>query len=210
MAKYIKQEMSSQLHANGVKAYYRIKTERNIGFQEFVELMCSHSSGISRGEAVKVLLTASDTLAKLLAEGYSVSLEDIGTFKATIGLQPDKEMDAVGSDGPHHNAQSLRVDGVRFQADKELIWKTNSRCKLERGGESRLRRSPYTKEERLQKALAYLEENGGMKVRDYMKLTGLSHTVAANELRDFRRDKSSGIDFIGRGTAIVYVKKRTL
>lgn len=210
MAKYIKQEMSARLHADGVKAYYRMKTERNIGFEEFVERMCSHCSGVSRGDAVRVLLTASDTMAELLAEGYSVSLEDIGTFKATIGLQPDKEMDAIGGDGPHHNALSLRVDGVRFHADKELIWKTNRRCTLERGGESCLRRSPYTKEERLQRALAYLDENGGMKVRDYMKLTGLSHTVAASELRDFRRDQSSGIDFIGRGSAIVYVKKRAL
>ena len=206
MAKYIKQEMADLRKTGEQKAYYRLKTQRNIGFQEFVERMCAHHSGISRGEAIKVLLTTSGYLAELLAEGYSVSLQEWGTFKATIGLAPDKEQDTIDGDEPKHNARSLRVDGVSFQADKELVRNTNRRCNLEREGVSRLRRSPYTKEERLQKAKDYLEEHKAMKVKDYMALTGLSHTVASTELREFRRDKSTGIGFIGRGSAIVYVK----
>lgn len=206
MAKYIKQEMSDRMNTGGSNAFYRLKVERNIGFQEFVERMCHPGSGLSRGEATGVLIKAADMLAGLLAEGYSVSLDEWGTFKATIGLEEGKEQDSIEDDAPWHNARSLCVNGVNFQADKKMVWNIGRRCKLERGGVSRLCRSPYSKEERLQRAIAYLEEHKAMKVKHYMALTGLSHTVAAQELRGFSEDKASGITSIGRGSAIVYVQ----
>jgi hypothetical protein len=51
-----------------------------------------------------------------------------------------------------------------------------------------------------------LEEHGAMRVVEYMELTGLSHTKATLELKEFRQDASTGITFIGQGSAKVYVK----
>ena len=82
---------------------------------------------------------------------------------------------------------------MNFQADKKLVQNARRRCKLERAGVVRVNRSPYTKEERLQKALEYLEENKVLKVGQYMELTGLAHTTASNELRAFSREASAGI-----------------
>ena len=59
----------------------------------------------------------------------------------------------------------------------------------------------------MQIALSYLEENKVLKVGQYMELTGLAHTTAANELRTFSRDASSGIVSVGRRPAVVYVKR---
>ena len=196
------------MHKTGEKkAYYRMKTERKIDFNQFIDLISSHNSGISRGEAFHVLTHATDILAELLAEGYSVTIDEMGTFKATVGLVDDKEMDSFEVGAPKLNARSLRVDGVSFQADKRLIANVDSRCDLKRAGVSRLCRSPFTKEERLQKALEYLNAHGAMKVKDYMELTGLSHTVAAKELRDFEHDAASGITSIGRLAGKVYVRR---
>ena len=207
MAKYIKQELPD-LHKKGEKkAYYRLQTERNIDFQKFVEQICSHHSGISRGDALRVLIQTADVLAELLAEGYSVTIDDLGTFKATVGLGPEKEMDTIDGKEPKRNARSLCLNGVDFQADKRLVSKADRQCKLVRAGVSRLHRSPFTKEERLQKALEYLDTNGAMKVRQYMAMTGLSHTVAARELWEFEHDAASGIDSIGRLASKVYVKR---
>ena len=75
MAKYIKQEMTDLQKTGEQKSFYRMKVERNIDTQEFIERMCHPGSGLSRGEAVSVLIRAADTLAALLAEGYSVSLD---------------------------------------------------------------------------------------------------------------------------------------
>ena len=207
MAKYIKQELPD-LHKKGEKkAYYRLQTERNIDFQGFVERISAHQSGISRGEALRVLIHATDVLAELLAEGYSVTIDEMGTFRATIGLMEDKEMDTIDGDETKRNARSLCLNGVNFQADKRLVSKADRKCKLVRAGVSRLHRSPLTKEERLKKALEYLETNGVLRVKQYMALTGLSHTAAATELRAFARDAASGIDSIGRLAGKVYVKR---
>ena len=207
MARYIKQELPD-LHKTGEKkAYYRMKTERKIDFNQFVDLISSHNSGISRGEAFRVLMHATDILAELLAQGYSVTIDEMGTFKATIGLVRDKEMDSFEEGTPKLNARSLRVDGVSFKADKRLILNVDKRCDLKRAGVSRLCRSPFSKEERLQKALEYLNAHGAMKVKDYMELTSLSHTVAAKELREFEHDAASGITSIGRLAGKVYVRR---
>ena len=132
----------------------------------------------------------------------------MGTFKATIGLVDDKEMDAFEEGTPKLNARSLRVDGVNFQVDKRLIANVDTRCNLERAGVSRLYRSPFSKEERLQKALEYLNAHGAMKVKDYMEISGLSHSVAAKELCGFEHDAASGITSIGRLAGKVYVRRR--
>ena len=207
MAKYIKQEVPDMLKTGNQKVFYRLKKERNIDFEEFVSRMAHPGSGISRGEAIRILLTASETLASLLAEGHSVSLDEWGTFKATIGVEPDKEVDTIDGDETKRNSRSLRISGIHFQADKKLVREVDLRCKLERAGVSRVRRSPYTREERLQKALDYLSEHGFMRVKHYMELTGLGQSTAANELRAFSEDPSTGIDSTGRRATLVYINR---
>ena len=145
-------------------------------------------------------------MAELMGKGYSVSIDGLGTFRASLGLEKDKEMDSFDEGETKRNARSLRLTGINYRADKELIKNANHHCKLERAGEARLHHSPYSQEERLKMALQYLEIHGAMRVVDYMNLTKLSRTKAAMELKGFGEDSSSGITFIGRGSAKVYVK----
>ena len=207
MAKYIKQEMPDLRQTGEKRIYYRMKTESHIDFAHFIETLHRSNNGISEADAIRVLLSTADQLAELLGKGHSVTLEGIGTFKATIGLKEDKEQDTLDGNDAKLNSRSLQLKGVNFRVDKELIKKARKDCKLQREGIARIHRSPYTKEERLDLALEYLGKHGAMKVADYMELTGLSRTTATLELQEFRKDTTSGIDFIGRGSAKVYVKR---
>ena len=207
MPKYIKQELPDLRGTGEKKVYYRLKTERNIDFKHFVQSLNRVNNGISEADAIRVLLASADHLAELLGQGNSVTLAGIGTFKATIGLEEDKELDTLDGTETKRNSRSLKLNGVNFRADKELVKQANGHCKLKREGTARIHRSPYDKDKRLSLALEYLEEHGAMRVADYMELTGLSRTVAAMELKAFRQDPNSGVDFIGRGSAKVYVKK---
>ena len=207
MAKYIKQEMPELNGKGEEKVYYRMKTERNIDFKSFAKEVNRYHSIMNRALVENVITNAMDVLARLLGKGYSVSLDGLGTFKATLGLKPDKEMDTFDEDDTKRNARSLQLTNVNFKADKVLIREANKHCKLEREGESRLRRSPFSKEQRLKMAQDYLEKHGAMKVIDYVKMTGLSRTKATLELKEFRRDASTGIDTIGRRSTLVYVLK---
>ena len=206
MAKYIKQEMTDLSGKGEEKVYYRLQTERNIDFKALAEYVGRHNGMMSKGLVINVMEHVVDAMAELLGEGHSVTIDGLGTFRASIGLKKEKEMDTFDGDETKRNAQSLRLTGINYRADKVLIREANRHCKLERAGESRLHHSPYTKEERLKLALQYLEEHGAMRVAEYMELTGLSRTKAAMELKEFRQDLSSGITFIGRGSSKVYVK----
>ena len=206
MAKYIKQEMIDLSGKGEEKVYYRLQTERNISFAELAQQIEQHHGLMNRGLVKNVMSHIVDEMAELLGEGYSVTIDGLGTFKASIGLEEDKEMDTFDGDDTKRNARSLRLTGINYRADKSLIKQANRHCKLERAGESRLHHTPYSKEERLKLAHQYLEEHGVMRVVEYMELTGLSRTKATLELKEFRQDASTGITFIGRGSAKVYVK----
>lgn len=206
MVKYIKQEMPNLNGKNEPQVYYRLKTDRNINSKEFAKYICRNGSASDRAEVESVLIRIADGLAKLLGNGHSVTLDGVGTFKAGLGLKQDKEMDTFDGNETKRNARSLQLTNINFRADKLLIREANRHCKLERYGESRLRQSPYSKEQRLQLALEFLEKNGTMHIADYMALTGLSRTTATMELKAFRQDPTSGISFTGRGSNKVYVK----
>jgi len=144
-----------------------------------------------------------------MADGYSVSVDGLGIFKASIGVREDKEMDTINGEESKHNATSLQVTGINYRADKHLISNTDSHCHLVRGGVRKLCRSPYTKEERLQLALDFLNDPAYpfMRLDDYATLTGLSKSVASKELIEFRENNETGITATGRGTSKVYIKR---
>ena len=207
MAKYIKQEMNDLSGKGEEKVYYRLQTERNISFNELTQQIEQHHGMMNRGLVKNVMTHVVDAMAELLGNGYSVTIDGLGTFKASIGLEEDKVMDTFEGDETKRNARSLQLTHIQYRADKSLVKEANRRCKLERAGESRLCQSPYTKEERLKLALEFLGKRGAMRVADYVEMTGLSRSVATKELIEFRRDVSSGISFIGSGNHKVYVKR---
>ena len=200
MVKYIKQEMPDMTGKGETRAYYRIRSVGNIDTREFIRLVSQAGGGLSEGSVSHVLYQMTSKLADLLGRGHTVTIDGLGTFKATLGVRRGKEMEEK------LNARSIEVNGINFRVDKRLVQETDQGCVLERGPVCRLRRSPYTREERLQLALDYLGENGVMRVMDYARLTGLSRSTAARELKAFRQDPASGLTFSGRGTAKVYVR----
>ena len=207
MAKYIKQEMPDIAGKGEHQVYYRMQTERNIGAAEFVEEVAGLGTGLSEGAVTHVLEQMVQTMARLLADGHTVTIGGLGTFRTAIGVMEGKEQDSFDADESKRNAQSIEVKGVNFRADKALVKDIRVQCRLERGKESRLHRSPYTREERLARALAFMEEHTVLRVPDYVKLTGLSRTTASLELRELCQDPASGIRSIGQRASKVYIKR---
>ncbi len=207
MAKYIKQEMPDLKKAGENKAYYRMETSRRVSMAEFVKEISVPGFGITKASAVQVLSQAATTLAGLLAEGCAVTIDGIGTFKATVGVRNDKEQDSFAPNESQRNAQSIEVNGVHYRADKRLVHDINVQCTLVRGKQGRIKRSPYTLEERISRAIAYIEEHGYLTVKNYALLNGLSVSTASVELRELRSDASSGIRAIGKRSGLIYVKR---
>ena len=205
---------------------YRMKT-LPMGNADFIE-DCARYTTFSEPEIMGILNLVADQLAKRMARGYSVTIDGLGTFKAQVGLTRDarkrkkeeeKQSAALATDGYGSqqeeteaaqrslNARSLEVTGVLWKPAKSLIRDTNLACNLERGGTEMLRTSKYTFEERKARALAFIKQNTVMRVDDYVRLTGLSHTKAAAELKNMCNGENSGITSTGTHSSKVFIAK---
>ena len=124
MAEYIKQEMSDLDGSGEQRVFYRMKTYHNINAREFVSKLARPGSELSEGNVLHVLTTLADELAYYMAQGYSVSIDGVGTFKPTLGIAEGKETDTLDGDEQKRNARSIMVNGVNFRASKDLIKET--------------------------------------------------------------------------------------
>lgn len=176
---------------------------------EFVRRVGEGSIGLNQSVVESALAGVSEKLAQLMGLGYSVKVRGLGTFAISLGMEQDKEyekLDADDCDAGKRNAQSIKVRRIRFKADKRLMRRTTHWCNLEREGERGITPLCTSEEERRRMAIDFMGKNLFMKVADYMRLTGMSKTMAAKELRRFRQDPASGITVRGHGAHIVYVK----
>lgn len=208
MADYVKQELPNLDGKGEDRSYYRILKRGNVNSNQLIDRICNiGGSSLSRGTIIHVLTTVAEEMARQMADGYSVTLDGIGTFSATIGVREGKEQDTFYGEEVKRNAKSLEVKNVTFRSDKELVKEVSRRCDLKRAGVFQIHRSKYNKEERLKLALDYLSSHSVMRIQDYVELTGLSRTSATLELKEFRENPESGITFSGRGTTKVYIKR---
>ena len=205
-AKYIKREIPDLNGTGRTQAYYKMELT-SMNFDEFVSL-CAREGHMDESAILGVLSLVSEKLALSMAEGYSVKLDGIGTFNAKLGVRDDMLQDAFEEGESSRNAHSIKVTGVAYRADADLIRATNRMCILERGGVSRIRKSKLTLTERIQKARDFLEKNMFMRVPDYVRLTGLSRTTASMELRRLALDPTSGITSKGTRSQKFYVLRK--
>ena len=201
MAEYIKKEMPD-VHKTGTNlVYYRLKRRETLDFKEFTRRVSKANRLYTPSVIQGVIMAVSSELAYQMAQGHNVKIDGLGTFHAKLGLDKTKsrkEMDTFEEGTTKRNAQSIKVTGVSFRVDKELVRETDRHCNLERGGEERLRKSKYSEGERIELARRYIRQNGYMRVFNYASLTGLSYTTASRELR--RIASNPATDIISRGS----------
>lgn len=208
VAKYIRQQVSNCIGGENTQHYYRLEHTGTAGIQEIAHRIGHAGSSLSETAVIHVLTALPDVMAELMADGQSVKLDGIGTFRAKLGLDRFKEKDEfeAESEKSHRNARSINVTGVNYRADKDLVGRTRYYCHPTKGGDSAIRKSTLTKEERVAMAKIYMDEHGIMRVANYEELTGLSHNDATKELRELRYDPTSGISASGNRSALVYFK----
>jgi len=205
MVKYVKQEMPDLRGTGEKQMFYRLKLYRNMGNEEFIAWMHENCAQINRGQLKSAIEAISASLASLMSFGYSVTLDDIGTFRPRIGLVKGKAEEELEGNGTKRNAQSLQVNGVYFKPSKRLVRATEMRCNLESGGVQRLCESGLTLEERMGKAVEFLGSHANLRVADYAALTGLGMSVARKELHLLAEREDSPIRGVGFGTHRTYV-----
>ena len=205
MAEYEMQEMNLPNKEGKHVCYPRLLLRGQVD-AEYIAGRLAQGSTFQHGEIIGLLRGLSDEIAHQLAQGKSVKLDGIGTFTAALALREDREQEIAEEKGSRHNAQSIRVSGVNFRAEKEFVFETARYCKLERAQRKFLRSSQkYTPEQRLKLAQEYLADHPFLTIKCYAELTGLRPTTASYELKKWADQPDSGISTSGRNTHKVYV-----
>lgn len=86
MAEYIKREMPDMDGSGERKCYYKVKTYSNLSSKDFVKKICYPGSGLSQGEVSKVICHLVGEMKRWLAEGHTVTIDELGTFSLSIGV----------------------------------------------------------------------------------------------------------------------------
>lgn len=203
---YINREVSDLRGGEGTQKIYQIKHRGNKTFDDIVHHIAGHNSGLKEGDIINAVQSVVRCMTEYMLDGYSVDIDGLGRFKLVCGLKKDAA-DADNEQGnTRRNAQSLEVKRINLSANRRLLNDINQRSRFERAGESLLRKSQFSREERRQLALQFFETHPVMHVEDYARLTGLSKTGASLELKAFRQDPESGITSTGRRASLLYVK----
>lgn len=173
---------------------------------EYLASRLAHGTTFNRGEIIGLLEGLADEIAYQMAQGKAVKLDGIGRFTPTLAMRKGKERETDEEGESRRNAQSITVNGINFRADKSFVTDVMRMCRLERAQKKFARSSQkYTPAQRLELAKAYLAEHAFMTLSNYEGMTGLTHTTASRELKQWVNDPESGIDTSGRRTHKVYV-----
>lgn len=162
-------------------------------------------STFSRSEIMGVLTLLGEMMTYKMASGYSVKLDEIGTFTPTLSLEKNRKGETANSE--RTNARRIGVSNILFRPSKEFILNTALQCELKKGPQCYgCLPAKYTPEERLQIAREYLRTHHILTVKEYEKIAGVRHTQATIELKKWSRTAGSGITVHGRGSHKVYVR----
>ncbi len=207
MAEYSMQETVDLNNEGQTLVYPKLIIGQSVNSDELARQLTQNST-FSEGEILGIIKDLGPCIARNMADGRSVKIKGLGLFVPTLGYKKGVERQQADGEGGTRNATSLKVNDVKFRPENSLLNDINEHCKLRKSPRKFERRiSPYSEEERLAKALAYIEEKGLMTLSEYTVLSGLSRSCAARELRKWAKDKTTGIEATGRAPHRVFVKR---
>lgn len=147
-------------------------------------------------------------LAEKLAEGNSVKVDGLGIFTPSLKWRDELERGKVKPGEPHLYRQRVAVDTINFKAAKELVravndqtdWKLSKRLFKHSS-------TKYTREQRYEIAIDFLQKHTTISTRKYAEITGLRPSAAYKELKALVADPNTLIITRGEGVKKVYTMR---
>lgn len=213
MANYVLKEMPAGM-GNGSegKTFPKMQVYTEFDYDKVVELVHTNSPAFSEATVRGVLDTLAVVMKSYLPLGHTMKIDNLGVFSLSLGFadnetetanqQDAQETQETGSKKKYHH---VRVKGVNFKVDKRLVDAINKENSFERTTGNPSSPSPYTPEERLQRALSHIDRHGFITLQEYANLNRLSYSSASRELARLVADLSSGIKPKGAASHKVWV-----
>ncbi len=209
MIYYVLKEMPDLRKTGKRKVLPKVKVHHTVSTEDFVKEMANRHHTNRPNELRAMLEAMKETIAELLADGHSVNIEGLGTFSLSLSFKDDKTTEIVDENDPMLY-RKVKAKDVNFRASRQLVGTVDHRADYVRDEEERvvkIAKSPYTKEERIARAVAFIKEKGQMRLPDYCALNELDKCTASKELQAVADDPAQQITTQGKGTHKFWVLK---
>lgn len=209
MVKYYLQEIPEVLGGDKKKVYPKMLTNRQISTKELVERIQMKSGVFREGIVNGMLMALADTLVDYLSLGYTVKIDGLCSLSVSLEFDDNKPTEMEGNEDKM-KYRHVKVKDINFKSDKMLVKALSQRMTFERcrGGVNRINRSAYSKAERIERAVAFIKENGSISLYQYCALNNLSRATASRELKAECRKSDSPIDSYGAASHKVWVLRK--
>jgi len=211
MANYVIKEMPTGM-GNGKKGrlFPKMQVYTEFDYDKVVELIHTNSPAFSQATVRGVLDTLAVVMKSYLPLGHTMKIDNLGVFSLSLEFadnetdSPDLQvMQESSSKKKYHH---VRVKGVNFKVDKKLVADINKENSFERTTANPTSPSPYSLEERLQRALTHIDKHGFITLQEYANLNHLNYSTASRELAKLVLDPNSGIKAKGAASHKVWVR----
>ena len=179
-------------------------------YDKVVELVHTNSPAFSKATIRGVLDTLAVVMKSYLPMGHTMKIDNLGIFSLSLGFADDmaetdnqQDTQEAGSKTKYHH---VKAKGVNFKVDKKLVDGINKENTFERTTGNPSSPSPYSLEERLQRALNHIDKHGFITLQEYANLNHLGYSSASRELSKLVADSNSGIKAKGAASHKVWVR----
>lgn len=209
MANYVIKEMPAGM-GNGKKGrtFPKMQIYTEFDYEKVVELIHTNSPAFSQATIRGVLDTLGVVMKNYLPMGHTMKIDNLGVFSLSLEFADEKAENVAQQEASEQKTKyhHVKVKGVNFKVDKKLIKAINKENTFERTSSNVVSRSPYTPEERQQRALQHIDKHGFITLQDYATLNHLSRSAASRELSKLTSSPTSPIAPKGSGSHKIWVR----
>lgn len=207
MTQFVLKEMNDLDGKGKGRVYPQVVINRLMTTEDLVERMQNNTR---LGSAVihATLLSLGENIATLLDSGFSVKIDNLGTFSLSLGFA-DKKGNKLEDEDDKMNYRRVMVKNITFKPESDLIFNINKNIRLERHvpGVVKSESDSFTPEERRLRAIDFIEQHGQITLQDYANLNNISRSKASRELNKLEDIEGSGIRGYGNAPHKVWKKE---
>lgn len=207
MTQFVLKEMNDLDGKGKGRVYPQVVINRLMTTEDLVERMQNNTR---LGSAVihAMLLSLGENIATLLDSGFSVKIDNFGTFSLSLGFA-DKKGNKLEDEDDKMNYRRVMVKNITFKPESDLIFKINKNIRLERHvpGVVKSESDSFTPEERRLRAIDFIERHGQITLQEYANLNNISRSKASRELNKLEGIEGSGIRGYGNAPHKVWKKE---
>ena len=207
MTQFVLKEMNDLDGKGKGRVYPQVVINRLMTTEDLVERMQNNTR---LGSAVihATLLSLGENIATLLDSGFSVKIDNFGTFSLSLGFA-DKKGNKLEDEDDKMNYRRVMVKNITFKPESDLIFNINKNIRLERHvpGVVKSESDSFTSEERRLRAIDFIERHGQITLQEYVNLNNVSRSKASRELNKLEDIEGSGIRGYGNAPHKVWKKE---